>query len=102
MSYTPQIAIPMAGRPLRWHRPNVRSLTASARPVMEAIGWILTGAGIGSLVVVAGAWALVHFTSIDDSASTSVGTDAHVTRAERGDLVLAAQPRDANAASYGM
>jgi len=35
-------------------------------PVIAAAGWILAGAGIGSLAVIAGVWVLMRFTSFED------------------------------------
>jgi HD superfamily phosphohydrolase YqeK len=74
-------------------------------PVMEAVGWILTGAAICSLAVVATAWALMRLTNIDESSSASLaGTNAvhDVMRAEQGDRRVEVSARDANASSYGM
>jgi hypothetical protein len=94
MSSTQQTTIPVPGYPQRRHRLSTRLRTFSVRPVMQAVGWILAGAGIGSLAVVAAVWALMRLTSIDDSSSTSsVGTNAlhHVTREQRGTHVLAGE-----------
>ena len=97
MSSKQQTTIPMPGYPARRHRLTARHRTFSVRPVMEAVGWIVAGEGFGSLAVVAGAWALMRLTSIDDSSSTS-----SVMLGEGGGLVLAVPPRDANAPSFGM
>jgi hypothetical protein len=89
-----QTTIPVQEYPQRRHRLSARLRTFSVRPVMQAVGWILAGAGIGSLAVVAAVWALMRLTSIDNSPSTSsVGTNGlhHVMRAQRGGLVLAGE-----------
>lgn len=39
----------------------------SLHPVIEATGWILVGAGIGSIAIIAGVWALMRFTTFEDT-----------------------------------
>jgi hypothetical protein len=63
---------------------------------MEAVGWILAGAGIGSLAVVAVTWALMRLTSVDDRAPNS-----SALRGAGADIVLV-PPRETNVPSYGM
>jgi hypothetical protein len=43
---------------------------AGLRPAIKATGWILAGAGVGSLAVVALLWALTTFTSLQDISHT--------------------------------
>ena len=64
---------------------------------MEAVGWVLAGAGIGSLAVVAVTWALMRWIGIDDSVPNS-----SVMRGAGEDIVLAVPPRETNVPSYGM
>ena len=92
-----QTAISLPGYPVQRHRLTARHRTVKVHPVMEAVGWILAGAGIGSLAVVAVAWALMRVFSVDDSVPKS-----SVLRGEGEDIVLAAPAREANVPSYGM
>lgn len=39
-------------------------------PVIKATGWILAGAGVGSVAVIAAVWALVWFTTLQDTSDT--------------------------------
>jgi hypothetical protein len=64
---------------------------------MQAIGWILAGAGIGSLAVVAATWALMRVISIDDSAPNS-----SVIRGAGTGIVLAVPAHEADMSGYGM
>ncbi len=55
----------------------------SLHPIIEATGWILAGAGIGSIAVIAGVWALMRFTSFEDTSvvgSMPAGAGHHVMR----------------------
>ena len=52
---------------------------AGLRPAIKASGWILAGAGIGALAIVALLWALTSFTALQDISDTwtVVKTDQH-------------------------
>jgi hypothetical protein len=105
MSSAQQASIAISGYPRRRYHISTRHRVYGVLPVMEAVGWILTGAAIGSLAVVATAWALMRLTNIDDSSSASLaGANAEhdVMRAEQGDRRVAVSAHDANASSYGM
>jgi hypothetical protein len=97
MSSTQHTAILMPGYPVRRHRVIARHRPFVVHPVMEAVGWILAGAGIGSLAVVAVTWALMRLTTIDDSASKS-----SAMRGAGEEIVLAVPAHEANVPSYGM
>jgi hypothetical protein len=65
-------------------------------PAMEAVGWILAGAGIGSLAVVAVTWALMRVISIDDSAPKSF------VMSGEGAAIVLVPPRETNVPGLGM
>lgn len=54
-------------------------------PVLEAAGWILAGAGIGSLAVIAGVWVLMRFTSFEDR-SVEATTSALIQHHDAGSV----------------
>jgi hypothetical protein len=97
MSSTQQAAILMPGYAARRHRRTARHRSFSVHPVMEAVGWILAGAGIGSLAVVAVAWVLMRLFSIDDRASES-----SAMRGQGDEIALAVPARETKVPSYGM
>jgi hypothetical protein len=43
---------------------------AGLRPVIKATGWILAGAGVGTIAIVALLWALTSFTTVRDTSDT--------------------------------
>jgi hypothetical protein len=43
---------------------------AALRPVIKATGWILAGAGVGSVALIALLWAITSFTSLKDTSDT--------------------------------
>jgi len=43
---------------------------AALRPVIKASGWILAGAGVGSVALIALLWAITSFTSLKDTSDT--------------------------------
>jgi hypothetical protein len=55
-------------------RPSIRAGrhtgAPSLRPVVRATGWILFGAGVGSLAIVAVVWALMSFTAPEGNSDT--------------------------------
>ena len=53
-----------------WYAPTVDRRVAALRPVIKASGWILAGAGVGSVALIALLWAITSFTSLKDTSDT--------------------------------
>ena len=68
MSSTPVTARPMPGYSDEGHRLQDERHRSrfSLRPVIEATGCILLGAGIGSVAIIVGVWVLMRVTNSDD------------------------------------